>query len=285
MRDYKAGILAFLIVLFLMPIGHAMMVLTEKIFNSNKFYTAFGIGLVGVILLIVGIFKNQKKAISTILGLLSGILIWTGWVEFSFVWVAEKLSISPLIENGEIITKPEYLVMMSSIGMLSCMLLFFILSPSKCQFFVWIQKILKIQLDIKANSTNVQKLNAVTVFIETIILLWTFYIVLLFLYDETLIGDKHIITQLAAVAFLIWSIYLFFKLIHINKFDYSIRYAVPTVIIFWNTIEILGRWNLFQEVWIHPFEYFIFNISLFIGLLTMLGYYFYKNFKSSKLNN
>ncbi len=275
MKDYKAGILSFLIVLFLMPLGHTLMILTEKIFESNKFYTAFGIGFLGCLLLVMGAIKNKQTAFASILGLLSGVLIWTGWVEFSFVWVAEKLAIPPLMENNEVVTKPEYLIMVSSMGVLVCMLLFFMFSPSRCQFFVWIQKILGFQQNIKNNITT--KLNVTTVFVETIILLWTFYIVLLLLYDEKLLGDKHFITQLSAVFFLLWSVYLFRKLLFIKKFDYAVRYAIPTVIIFWNVVEIVGRWNLIQEIWVHPFEYWLFNGLLFLSLLGLLSYYIFKN--------
>ena len=35
----------------------------------------------------------EKKGMATLLGLLSGILIWTGWIEFSFVWIAEKQNV------------------------------------------------------------------------------------------------------------------------------------------------------------------------------------------------
>lgn len=273
MKDYKAGILSFLMVLLLMPLGHTLMVLTEKIFLANKFYTAFGIGSLGLCLLFLGAVQNQQPALATVLGLLSGVLIWTGWVEFSFVWVAEKLAIPPLMENNEIVTKPEYLIMVSSMGVLVCMLLFFILSPNKCQFFVWIQKIFRLHI-----KTNVPiKLHVTTVFVETIILLWTFYVVLLLLYDEKLIGDKHLITQFSAVGFLLWSAYLFRKLIFIKKFDYAIRYAIPTVIIFWNTIEIVGRWNLIHELWIDPFEYWLFNLILFLAFVFLISYYIFKN--------
>lgn len=71
--------------------------------------------------------------------------------------------------------------------------------------------------------------------------------------------------------------YLFRKLLFIKKFDYAVRYAIPTVIIFWNVVEIVGRWNLIQEIWVHPFEYWLFNGLLFLSLLGLLSYYIFKN--------
>jgi len=118
LKSFKIGVSSFLIILFLMALGHVLMVLTEKIFVEQKYIGALLIGLLGFVLLIIGVKKNKSKSTATILGLLAGVLVWTGWVEFSFVWIAEKLSVPPLIENGEIATKPEYLVMLSSIGLL-----------------------------------------------------------------------------------------------------------------------------------------------------------------------
>ena len=271
-NTYKKGILSFLIVLMFMPIGHALMVLNDKILVNQKFIGAFSIGLLGVISLVKGIRKNHKQATATIFGLLAGILVWTGWVEFSFVWIAEKLNVAPLIENGIVTTKPEYLVMMSSLGLLLTLLLFFIFRFTRCQFFNGFQKILGMKDRFKMDG-QVSKMTSMTVFIETIMILWTFYIVLLLVYDKDLAGDKHPATYIVAFGSLFWSIYLFLNLIKISKFDYAIRYAVPTVIIFWNFIEVTGRWNLFKEIWVHPFEHWIENSIILILLLAFTAYY------------
>lgn len=271
---YKSrfGIFSFLIVLLLMPIGHALMIFIEKVDSIPKFLGAGIIGFIGLILLVVGVIKNKNMAIATILGLLAGILIWTGWVEFSFVWIAEKNSVAPLIENGKIATKPEYLVMLSSVGLLSTIVILFMFSQSRCQFFNWFQKTFKFKKYIKLAKAP-EKPFAVITFIETIVILWTFYIVLLLVYDDDIAGDKHPLTYFVAFGSLFWSLYLFLKLIKINTFDYAIRYAVPTVIIFWNFVEVIGRWNLFKEIWVHPFEYWKENLLILVLLLGFIGLY------------
>lgn len=60
------------------------------------------------------------------------------------------------------------------------------------------------------------------------------------------------------------------------SFDYAIRYAVPTVVIFWNFIEIVGRWGLFKEIWVHPLEY-LFEVSLFFISLAVLLFFIIRN--------
>ncbi len=272
----KIGLLSFGLVLLLMPFGHALMVLNEKILATHKLFGAASIGFLGVHLLIIGILKNEKASTATILGLLAGIFVWTGWVEFSFVWIAEKLKVSPLIENGEVVTKPEYLIMLSSFGLLTTFVILFLFSHSRCNFFNWFQRVFKIRNHLK-QSDNTNRPLAIITFIETIMVLWTFYILLLLVYDKDIAGDKHPATYFVAFGSLFWSLYLFLKLIKITRFDYAIRYAIPTVIIFWNFVEVMGRWNLMKEIWIHPFEHWLENSIILALLILFVGVYIREN--------
>lgn len=264
-----------------MPIGHAIMVLTEHYFHNNMLLAAFGIGILGVSLVFLGIVKDENKKIATLVGLLGGILVWTGWVEFSFVWIAQKLNISPLMEDGEVATKPEYLVMMSSLGLLSVFTMFFLSSQTRCQFFNWFQKVFGIKVKTKALE-RAEKFIAVTTFIETIMILWMFYIVLLLVYDEDIAGSNHPMTFVVAFGSLFWSIYLFLKLIKIQQFDYAIRYAVPTVIIFWNFVEVMGRWNLLNEIWVAPTEY-VAEVAIIFVLFFVFTWYYIREIKKQKI--
>src|SRR5690554_4634326 len=135
----RNGLLAFLLVLLLMPIGHVIMILNEILLEENKYVGAIILGIIGVVLFIWGIKKNHQPTVATILGFLSAVLIWTGWVEFSFMWVAEKENVAHLVKDGEIATKREYLVMLSSLGILMSMFFYFMFTRSNCTFFIWIQ--------------------------------------------------------------------------------------------------------------------------------------------------
>jgi hypothetical protein len=264
------GILSFTVVLLFMPLGHTLMILNEELLHGHglKLIGAAIIGAIGLGLLILAIKSNYNNTVKTLLGLVAGILVWTGWIEFSFVWIANKLNVMPYMENGEVATKPEYLIMPSSIGILAAMLLIFLFSDTKCQFFVWFQKIFGFKKEITKTSKQKKPIEIIT-FIETIMIIWTFYIVLLLVYDNNIAGDRHPLTYLVGFGSLAWSGYLIINLLKISKFDYSVRYAIPTVIIFWNFIEVLGRWNLFKEIWIHPFEYVI-ELSIITIILVAL---------------
>jgi hypothetical protein len=256
------GILAFIIVLFVMPLGHTLMILIEKFFGHQyQFLGAFGIGLMGAWLLHIGFNKNNETP-STWYGFFAGVLLWTGWVEFSFVFYAKLLNIQPLMENGDVITKPEYLIMPSSVGLLlATTLYFFFNKQTQCRFFAWFHRNFKMNLpgNYISNNRNYSTITA----LETIYITWFFYVLLLITYDESLIGDRHWFTYFLFALFLIWSLYLFIRLLKFNKIAPAIRYAIPTVIIFWNCIEILGRWDFFKEIWLYPEEY---ALELFIML-------------------
>ncbi|PCJ63889.1 MAG: hypothetical protein COA58_14760 [Bacteroidetes bacterium] len=267
----KKGIAAFIIVLFLMPLGHALMVLNEVLLPDSKFLGAGAIGFLGLIAVYIGVKQNEKRSLASVLGLLGAVFVWTGWVEFSFVWIAEKLDVLPYVVDGEVATKPEYLVMLSSVGLLFTVILFYLFTRTNCTFFVWIQRIAGLK-DGTMSKQKVDRPLSIIAFMESVIIIWFFYIVLLFVYDPEILGDRHPLTYVVAYGSLIWSMYLMAKLLKIKTFDYAIRYAIPTVIIFWNFVEILGRWGMFKEFWVHPFEHWI---ELSIITLTTTGFIVY----------
>lgn len=74
------------------------------------------LGTLGLAIIISGAY-SIRELVSTLSGLLGAILMWTGWIEFSFVYFAEKLAVVPIMEGEEIVTRPEYLLMISSGGL------------------------------------------------------------------------------------------------------------------------------------------------------------------------
>lgn len=264
------GILAFFIVLLAMPLGHAAMIIMEKIFGQESIFPAAAIlGFVGVGMLLVGVFtKNDTPA--TFWGLFGGLFVWTGWIEFAFVYYAHRYGVSPLMENGVVVTKPEYLIMPSSIGFWAVfMLYYFFGTKTGCCFFSWFQNKLKVGNKIELKSGTNRNIALVT-FVELNMLLWTFYLVLLLAYDKHFFGDHHPVTYCIAFGSLLWSLILFLKLIKIKHLGYAIRYAIPTVIIFWNFVEILGRWNFFKVIWIYPSHYWLEIILLFAVFVALI---------------
>ena len=143
------GWFAFLIVFLFQGLGHTIMIVMENWFGEEYVYhSAALMGFVGVLLLWYGM-KHAGEVAGTWLGFWAGSLLWTGWVEFSFVWNANYLSVPDLMDPnvaGEIATKAEYLVMMSSVGVLMATLMFFLFNrDTKCNMFVWFQRNMKMR--------------------------------------------------------------------------------------------------------------------------------------------
>lgn len=111
------GITSFLIVLFTMPLGHALMILMEHLITGNHALRNLFMGLIGLIMVITGVFAKGDTQ-QTLWGLFGGLLFWTGWIEFIYVYYAHRFGVQPLIVDGEVVTKPEYLIMPSSFRIL-----------------------------------------------------------------------------------------------------------------------------------------------------------------------
>ena len=282
MKKPLVGILAFLIVLLTMPLGHAAMIIMENSFGYEYIYhAAVVLGIIGLGIVVWGTIIN-KETISTFFGLFGGLFIWTGWIEFAYVYYANRYGVEPLIANGEVITKPEYLIMPSSVGFWVILMLFYLFrSKSGCKFFNWLHQKLKIPNTVKLQV--VSRNYTMTTFMELIALLWTFYLVLLFVYDTNFLGDRHPVTYFIAFGSLFWSLYLFTNLIKIPKLAYAIRYAIPTVIIFWNFVEILGRWDFFKEIWVEPKKYSAEIIIILIIFILLLSITFFERKKKAKV--
>jgi hypothetical protein len=265
-RKPLLGILAFLIVLFTMPLGHALMILVQQILGETyQFVGAVILGVLGTAALAVSV-RVQGESWRTSLGLFSGIFLWTGFVEFSFVYYAIKLGVPPVMEGDEIATKPEYLVMPSSLGILASLMVCFLFNgQTRCNFFLWFRR--RLGMHIPFTSTSKTKNYAVITALETIFILWAFYLLMMIVYD---FGDREWPTWAMFFGCLFWSLFLIHRLLKKVKFGPAIRYAVPTVIVFWTSVEVLGRWGFFTEFWSEPMDHLP-ELGLIVAALVGAG--------------
>jgi hypothetical protein len=89
---------------------------------------------------------------------------------------------------------------------------------------------------------------------EMVYVLWALYLLMMIVYG---FGDRRWPTWVMFFGCLLWSLYLIAKLLRIVKIAPAIRYAIPTVIIFWISVEVLGRWGFFQEFWVEPLDHLL----------------------------
>jgi hypothetical protein len=264
-RPPWVGLMAFAIVFIFQGIGHTIMIVMENVWPGEHYIyeSAFALGLFGAVLLFYGM-RSEKEVAATWLGFWAGSFLWTGWVEFAFVWSGDFLQVPDLMDPniaGEIATKAEYLVMMSSVGVLAATLVYFLLNPeTKCNMFLWLQRNAKLKTG-KPTKGHKRNFAAITA-LETIYVIWFFYLVLLFLYNEDIAGEKSIAAYVFFFLNTIWAVYLFQRLIKFWRVTTAIRYGIPTAIIAWNSVELMGRWNLFTSIWEKPQEFWL-EMTLF----------------------
>lgn len=269
-RPPWVGLIAFFIVLVVQALGHTVMIVMEDVWPGEHYVyeSAFAMGLVGAAMLFYGM-RSENEVMATWLGFWSGTFLWTGWIEFAFVWSGNYLNVPDLMDPlvaGEIATKAEYLVMMSSIGILGATLAYFLLNrETKCNFFIFFQRHLKLRTG-RPTRGHRRDFAAITA-LETIYVIWFCYLLLLFIYDESILGDRHPVTYGIFFLMVIWSVYLLQRLVRFWKVTTAIRYAIPTAIITWNCIEIAGRWHLYTEFWERPQDFALEMSLITVGII------------------
>jgi hypothetical protein len=122
---------------------------------------------------------------------------------------------------------------------------------------------------------------AIVTFMELNMLLWTSYLLLMFCYDKHFLGDHHPVTFLVGVGCLVGSLFIFRKQLRLTAWGANIRMAIATVIVFWTPIEIMGRINLFREIWVEPMQ-FKTEMSILLGAFVLLGVYVYFHHRYEK---
>lgn len=304
-KYYGKTIGSFLVVLMLMPLGHALMIMMEHTLSPTALhYSAFLMGFVGLVITILGALQKGDTR-QTIWGITGAMLFWTGWVEFLLAYYAQRYGTQcDLIGNGIVQTtteyvngigvhhdflingqslesfsrpelkairgsRPEYLIMPATFGMwMMFMVLYLFCSRTGCNFLLWIQRHLKIDGNFELRPMAHH--SSIVVFMEWNIMMWGLYLLLMFCYDPVFLGTSHPVTYAVAAIALISSILMLKKQVHISTWGRNIRFALATVIIFWTFVEIVARNGFFNEVWVDPMNHvmeMVIIIAVFVASL------------------
>ena len=276
-------IISFLMVLFTMPLGHAVMILMESTMAPGSVHVAaFIMGFVGLLMAVWGVFvKGDTK--QTLLGLFGGLLFWTGWIEFLFQYYAMRVGAQPEMENGEIVTKPEYLILPATFGMwMMMMVLYIFCTRNGCNFMNWWQRVLFRGKKNQIAARPMTRHTSIVTFMELNMVLWTSYLALMFCYDKTFLGDHHPVTFCLGVFCLVGAVLMFRKELRLPGWGANIRMAIPTVIVFWTPVEILGRMDFFSEIWVEPMKYAPQMITILVAFVAVFSYLVYSSAKAKK---
>lgn len=283
---------SFFLVLFTMPLGHALMKVMETTMTASVLhYSAFAMGAVGLAMVIVGVFvKGDTK--QTLWGLFGGLLFWTGWVEFLFAYYAARYGVHyDLVGSGIVTTtteylngigvshqtlingvdikdipvaelkamtgsRPEYLIMPATFGIWMMFMVIYIFNTrTGCHAYNWLQKVFFRGKRDEIVPRSMSHHASITTFLELNVMMWTLYLALMFMYDPVFLGDSHPVTLIVAVGCLVGSVFMFRYQLKLGAWGANIRMAVSTVIIFWTFIEVFARNNLLSEFWVDPMNH------------------------------
>lgn len=263
---------SFFLVLFIMPLGHAAMILMEHLMAPGPLHVcAFLLGLAGLLITIAGVFVRGDLR-QTLCGLFGGLLFWTGWVEFLFQYYADRYGMQPLVDpvKGNV-TQPEYLIMPATFGMMMMVLLIYLFSiRSGCNFFNWCQRrLFGGRRDIIVVRPMTRHTSIVT-FMELNMMLWVSYVLLMFCYDTHFLGDTHPVTIAIGLGCLVGSVFIFLRQLRIPSWGANIRMAIATVMTLWTFVEILGHIGILKEIWLEPTEH-VGAMSVLAALFLGLG--------------
>ena len=272
-KNWWKSIASFLLVLCTMPLGHAMMIIMENTMTPAAVHcSAFCMGFAGLLLVIGGVFVKGDTR-QTVCGLIGGLLFWTGWVEFLFQYYATRWGTQPEIENGEVVTRPEYLILPASFGMWMMVMMLYIFSTKNgCNFINWWQRMILRSHKNEIAARPMTHHTSIVTFMELNMILWASYLLLMFCYDRNFLGDRHPITSIVAAGCLLGSIFIFRKQLKLSSWGANIRMAIATVIVFWVPIEVLGRLNFFHEFWVEPEKYATQIFSILVAFVVLMVY-------------
>lgn len=111
---------------------------------------------------------------------------WTAWVEFLFMYFANRFGTQPQLDpiTGEVVTKPEYLILPATFGMwMMIMLMYIYCCRTGCNFIRWWQKILLGKRRDEIVSKGMTRHAGIVTFMELIMIMWGSYLLLMFCYD------------------------------------------------------------------------------------------------------
>ena len=272
-KNWWKSIASFLLVLCTMPLGHAMMIIMENTMTPAAVHcSAFCMGFIGLLLVIGGVFVKGDTR-QTVCGLIGGLLFWTGWVEFLFQYYATRWGTQPEMENGEVVTRPEYLILPASFGMWMMVMMLYIFSTKNgCNFINWWQRMILRSHKNEIAARPMTHHTSIVTFMELNMILWASYLLLMFCYDKNFLGDRHPITSIVAAGCLLGSIFIFKKQLKLSSWGANIRMAIATVIVFWVPVEVLGRLNFFHEFWVEPEKYATQIVSILVAFVVLMVY-------------
>jgi hypothetical protein len=230
------GIKAFLTVLLVMPLAHACTMIALKLSHEGQLVVTAVCVIAAALLMYMTKFI-RSSAWDTFCGLVAGTLLWAGLVE-----IGVKL-------GAHVINVPEQKPTELTLAMIIPLVLYLLFNENvRCNFFISLRKGLH-TLRGAVKETPIDNWGPRAAF-KMFTLVWMGHVSLFFAYDPDFFGPQGKFCKVFFVACLIGGTYLFYRLTKAEEMGFALRYAIPTVVVIWSSIETLAKWKILSEPWI-----------------------------------
>lgn len=261
-RPPLVGVVALVVVFLALPLTHSLSMVARTLAASVEpvlVYTP--IGVIGLLLLVWGIRRNTEVA-GTLIGFVSGMLLWTGWAAYAFRFNEMSLGLPMPVLEGDTRWPNNLLYIQGSFGICVVTLLYFVLNrDTRCSAFLWLQRHLRLGLG-RQDPGQGRNYCRIT-FIETVYVTWFCYGASLFIADPRFVGYHTTLGYVLVAGLAAWGLYLFWRLMKFTRIMAGIRYAIPTKGILWIPFgEVLPKYGWYEEVWLQPWEHPRFMLGL-----------------------
>lgn len=269
-RPPLVGIVALVAVFLALPLTHSLSMVARILAQSiDPFLVYVPIGVVALLLLIYGVRRNTEIA-GTLIGFVSGMLLWTGWAAYAFRFNEMSLGLPMPVLDGSTRWPSNLLYIQGSFGICVVTLLYFVLDRNtRCNAFLWLQRLLHLDLG-RQDSAQGRNFCRIT-FVETVYVTWFCYGASLFIADPRFVGFQNPVSYPLVGGLAAWGLYLFWRLMKFTRVMAGIRYAIPTKAILWIAFgEALPKYGWYEEVWLRPWDYprvMLATLAIFAGLL------------------
>lgn len=277
-RHWLKAFVSIAVTLVAMPLTHILArALKDGTSGVEQFYAGMGMGAVGLLMVIVGVFvKGDAK--QTLLGLFGGMFYWMGAVDFLFMYYANRFGTQAQLDpvTGEIVSRPEYLLLPATFGFWAMtMMLYLFCTRNGCNFLNWWQRLFFGRHKKEIAARPMTRHTSIVAFMEVVTMLWTCYLLLMFCYDGRFIGDHSPVTLLVGMGGFIGSLFMFARLLRYPAWGMSLRYGYATVIIFWIGVEVFDRIHVLEGLWAAPLEHTDQLAVIGLSLLATVAYLIY----------
>jgi len=267
------GLQALAIVLLWRAIAHCVVVLERAwLAEPAQLLFGFGVGAIGFALVWRGLRVDELPA--SVLGFVGGALIWMGWFEHAFEYLAKVMAVPPLVYEGRYTLPPNLVLLESTIFILAALLLLFAVNADTgCRAFLWCRKTLRIPVGVP--SRGLRKSYSRLVALEYVCVSWFMYAAIILLLDPRIAGKDSLATQIVFWGLMLWSVYLVSLCARrVSQPGAGLRYAVGAGGIIWLTVELGAQLKYWVEVWIKPLQMPVPNtifLLLFLILISWLS--------------